>query len=223
MKDNLADIMKREFTQRREDKRFAVTDLDKARTEETLGAARKEPCSCCLQNYLYCNLPLKVTQKAILDLRRKWSGLLNSQTVFGGSKNDDETDNDSVGEGDPFPAGEGGSPLSTRRAQRDAGKKKDAPNPEDRLAVVPRCYSEVKVCYFCAQFFGDQEMYRPSYKQIVYQEKKEAYDKNKVLLLEKNDPLKIVERKREIEEAKIKAELESLSKTRETSEQSTLA
>ena len=139
---------------------------------------------------------------------------------------EDETDNDSA-EGDHTDAaGEdvgstgNGSPSSTRRREkRDAAKKKEAPNPEDRLSVVPRCYSEVKVCSFCAQFFRDQDMYRPSYKQIVYQEKKEVYDRNKVLLLEKNDPLKIVERKREIEEAKIKAELENISKLQAASEQ----
>jgi hypothetical protein len=45
----------------------------------------------------------------------------------------------------------------------------------ERLSVVPRCYSDVPVCTFCAQFFQDQDEYRPSYDKIVRSEKKTEY------------------------------------------------
>jgi hypothetical protein len=83
-KENLGDIIKRETSERREMKQFQKSPYDIAVQEESLGTTHKVPCACCFQMFLYVNLPVRVTQKAVLDIRAKWSGGLNSATVFTG-------------------------------------------------------------------------------------------------------------------------------------------
>ena len=160
-KETLKDIMIREITNERENKRLNVTDLQRARFEEQLGATKKIQCGSCCQKFLYVNLPLVVTQKAVLDIRRKWSGL-TSDNVFGGNDNNES--------------------------------KKDS-----RLTAIPRCYDEVRVCVFCAQFFKDQNEYRPSYEDIVYSEKKLIKDEYKAKEIQKNDPYLLVKKDRQLE------------------------
>lgn len=74
MKENLRSTVSFENDNKRELKRFQTTDLQKALLEEELRMKKKLKCGCCLQIYSYCNLPLKIPVKAILDIRKKWSG-----------------------------------------------------------------------------------------------------------------------------------------------------
>lgn len=73
-KKNLDEMMVREMDQAREQKRISIPLYDKALNEESLSMIKKIPCGCCLQKYLTVNLPLKVSKKAIIDVRVKWTG-----------------------------------------------------------------------------------------------------------------------------------------------------
>jgi hypothetical protein len=68
---------------------------------------------------------------------------------------------------------------------------------DERLSVVPRCYEGVDICRFCAQFFNDQEKYRPSFDAIAYEERKATFFETKRLETEYWDPLKMCEKDRE--------------------------
>lgn len=74
--ENLDEIIVRELDQAREQKRISVPIYDVALNKESLSMVKKHPCGCCLQKYLYVNLPLKVSQKAIIDIRVKWTGTI---------------------------------------------------------------------------------------------------------------------------------------------------
>ncbi len=63
--------------------------------------------------------------------------------------------------------------------------------------MVPRCYDEVGVCVFCAQFFHVQEEYRPSFSAITYQERKTQHFTNKRKEKEYWDPLEMIKRDRD--------------------------
>lgn len=71
---------------------------------------------------------------------------------------------------------------------------------DERLSVVPRCYEGVDICRFCAQFFNDQEKYRPSFEAIAYEERKATFFETKRLETEYWDPLKMCEKDREKDE-----------------------
>lgn len=191
----LTDIQKKEMGQDKELKRLRTTDLQRAQTEESLGTVKKINCACCMRKFLYVNLPLKVSKKAIMDIRIKWSGNLSSANVFGA---DEEEGN------------EPGTPDKTSKGK--TGKKdkdKEKSKSKDLLSIM---YNEVRVCFFCAQFFHDQEGYRPSFATIVYEEKKAAYMENKKKELQYWDPLQMVENDREMLEQRIK-EKEALALT----------
>lgn len=158
----------------REMKRLMVSELDRARTEESLDATRKVPCGCCTQLFLKVNLPMKVSRKAILDIRVKWSGKLNSSTVFRGS---------SIRE-------------LVSAMDKKGGKKPPTVDDEGFGSTVPRCYDQVGVCRFCAQFFAEPEDYRPSYQNITFQERKVAHFDLKRREREYWDPLKMLEKDR---------------------------
>jgi hypothetical protein len=64
-KVTLNDIIMREAGNEREMKGLRTSDLQKAQNLESLGKTKKTPCGCCQQKFLYCNLPLKVSQKVI--------------------------------------------------------------------------------------------------------------------------------------------------------------
>jgi hypothetical protein len=183
--DTLNMIQKREITMAREMRRLLVTDLARAQTEESLDATHKLPCECCMQLFLYVNLPLKVSRKAIVDIRTKWSGKLSSATVFGGLDPHASEDGE-----------HGGSPMSK---QQRALEKKNA-----LLSSVPSCYDQVGVCVFCAQFFQVQEDYRPSYQAITQTERRAAAQDARRREREYWDPLKMVEKDREAQEAREK-------------------
>ncbi len=172
--------------QEREMKRLNISDLDRAKFEESvLKSIHKIPCSCCQKDFLYVNLPLKVSRKAIIDIRIKWSGKLSSATVFG--------DIPSLEDG----TGHGGTGTMTSTG----GKKKKGSNDPGVLGTVPRCYDEVGVCVFCAQFFHVQEEYRPSFQAITYQERKTQHFDNKRKEKEYWDPLEMIKRDRDLLES----------------------
>jgi hypothetical protein len=70
----LDEVIHSELDSSRRQKRTAMNAYDKALNEESLHMVKKHPCGCCLQKYLYVNLPLKVSRKAIIDIRVKWTG-----------------------------------------------------------------------------------------------------------------------------------------------------
>ena len=71
--ENLGDIIKREVQAEREMRQFKTTIFEKAKVEESLGSKKKIMCGCCMRYFSYVNLPLKVSNKAVVDLRKKWS------------------------------------------------------------------------------------------------------------------------------------------------------
>lgn len=190
--DTLLVMKKREMSLAREMRRLLVSDLERAQTEERLDATHKQRCECCMQEFLYVNLPLKVSRKAIVDIRTKWSGKLSSATVFGGPdllENEEET-MEMQADG-------------TMRSTTSPVKSKEQRAMEKKiqlLSSVPACYDEVGVCVFCAQFFQVQEEYRPSYLTITQTEKRAAARESRRRELEYWDPLKMVEKDRAAQE-----------------------
>lgn len=175
----------------RETRRLAVSDLERAKMQESLQTIHKVPCGCCQVLFLPVNLPVKVSRKAILDNRIKWSGRLNSRTIFGGR----DTTRSLTGADDQW---EGVTSKEEQAAAAAAAAKEEE---EEALIArekcVPRCYDQVGVCLFCAQFFQEPEKYRPSYRQIVFEEKKAAFLQQKEREREWWDPLRMVEKDRE--------------------------
>ena len=215
LKDNLSDVALRQMQERREMKQFKVTDLEKARNAESLGQTRRHGCGCCMLKFLPLNLPLRVSQKAVLDIRIKWGGSLSSKTVFGGV-------NPPIGEylagldlGDTItstiaggistsdstklgsPTKIGANNVETAAIDTVQGKKSYLEKMSERLSRMPRCYSDVPICTFCAQFFQDQEEYRPSYAKITFMERKDDFMAQTAKDREYWDPLKLVEKDRE--------------------------
>ena len=84
--ETLDSMIVREIDFARENKRLSTPTYDRALNEESLTMVKKHPCGCCLQKYLYVNLPLKVSRKAIIDIRVKWTGNMTSSTIFNGTR-----------------------------------------------------------------------------------------------------------------------------------------
>lgn len=212
MQENLKALQVLETCQEREMKRFQFLSslTERAKTEESLTMTKKISCACCGFKFLYVNLPLKVSQKAILDIRVKWSGGLNSSSVFGKSQ---PIANVNEGEDE---LGEGGASKDD-----EDGSSGNIPVPvdsfTDRLSAVPRCYNEVLVCLFCSQFFQQQEDYRPSFQKIYYDERKAQHFETLRREREYWDPLKMVEKYREAEEKKLQDTL-AAEATKQTEE-----
>lgn len=200
VKEIFADTKNLETSLQREMKRLAVSDLERAKAEEKLVATKKVPCGCCMQEFLYVNLPMKVSKKAIIDIRIKWTGKLNSATVFRETNVHELADELANLQ----------TKNATKRAMRDTGSVGSVESQQSMMSVseidimgssVPRCYDTVGICIFCSQFFQSPEEYRPSYQAIVYEEKKTAYLENKRREREYWDPLKMLEKDREAYEA----------------------
>lgn len=157
----------------------------RAKTQESLHATSKIPCGCCNLMFLYVNLPMKVSRKAIMDLRIKWSGKLTSQTVFNSNSNIRELTNALA--------------INSSQEKHGSGKgKKRYSNfpvleKEQLYSVMPRCYDEIAVCVFCAQFFDEPGEYRPSFSAITYHERRSKFLEQKQREREYWDPLKMLE------------------------------
>ena len=235
LKDNITDVQKREMQETREMKQFLVSDLEKARNAESLGQTHRHSCGCCLQKFLLLNLPLRVSQKAVLDIRIKWGGKLTSKTVFGGV-------NPPIGQ---YLAGTevdmDGTILNPTGTFASTVKPEDIENTiinppvqnpakmtylekiQERLSRMPRCYADVPICTFCSQFFQNQETYRPSFAAITYTERKSKYVEMVGKEKEYWDPLKLVEKDRDqaiIEEEELleQQKLEAMSVSTSTAE-----
>lgn len=178
-KETLDGTLKLENSLAREMKRLMVSDLERAKMEESLDATHKVPCGCCTQEFLEVNLPMRVSRKAILDIRIKWSGQLTSTNVFRSNIFRDLVQDSNEGS--------------------SSGKKKGTNS--SNYDTVPQCYDQVGVCVFCTQFFQEPEEYRPSYDRITYEERKAAFFEMKRKEREYWDPLKMVEADRERLEA----------------------
>jgi len=200
---NIDDAIMLELDTQRALKGVNVTPYDKALKEEELGVTKKMPCACCLQKFLYVNLPLKVSEKAIIDIRVKWTGGMTSQTVWGDTLKAIVADTFEVVT--PGSTADGDNPSSsqvvpaTASSSKARGKlvsKKKVPE------ITPiKVYSDVLVCLFCSQFFHEQEKYRPSFADMVKAEKAAARRERLAREREYWDPLRMVEKDREVEEA----------------------
>ena len=161
---NVDDVIMLELDLKRTLKGVNVTPYDQAIKEEELGVTRKIPCACCLQKFLYVNLPLKVSEKAIIDIRVKWTGGMTSQTVWSDTLKAIVT-----------------TTFETSSSSREETTEFTSPTKRGKLFVntkkVPdtipiKVYSDVRVCLFCSQFFQFQESYRPSFADMVKAEKR---------------------------------------------------
>lgn len=182
----------------REMKRLAVSDLDRAKTQEALQTVHKVACGCCNMEFLPVNLPMKVSRKAILDIRQKWSGRLTSKTVFGGTEDVKATEEDDLQM--LLAATDATKKVDARESSKKKQQQMQEEYAQKRQQAVPTCYDQVGVCVFCAQFFHTPEKYRPSYQQIVHEEKRAAYMEQKEREREYWDPLRMVEKDRERQE-----------------------
>jgi hypothetical protein len=52
----------------------ATHEIEKIHFEEELGVSKRVACGCCLQLYSRINLPMMIPIKAIIDIRKQWSG-----------------------------------------------------------------------------------------------------------------------------------------------------
>lgn len=147
------------------------TDYDIAKVEETLGKPRYQICGCCMVKYLLVNLPYKVSNKAIMDARKKWKQQYSSN---------DDADKSIKHVVDVFSDVTNMSQMNKRE--------------------VASLYQYSLVCVFCAQFFNDPEEYRPSYCQVVAEEKLE----HSLLQQKQNelkwDPLELLEADRKMQQ-----------------------
>jgi hypothetical protein len=83
-----------------------------------------------------------------------------------------------------------------------------------KIGVVPHCYDQVGVCRFCAQFFYDQESYRPSFDSISYEERRKLHFETLRQEKEYWDPLKMCAKDEELmKQLKDRQDNESVSES----------
>jgi hypothetical protein len=204
VKDTTRDWEIVERMQERQMKDVLKSDVERAKMEKRIKffdkMERREhvsdiPCGCCRVEFLAVNLPLRVSQKAIIDFRIKVKGQLNSYSVFGKVRpSSDMNKDEDVGKK---------SPIQHEKDKSDL----EAENHARRYSVVPRCYDEVAVCFFCAQFFEHPEEYRPTFQKIYYDERIAHEKELKRIEEEYWDPLKMSEKFREAEERQLLAKI----------------
>ena len=182
-KETLKDIVKREKNAERELKQFKRSDFDKSVALEELQVKKKLPCGCCYQMFSDVNLPLKVSNKAVVDMRRKFSN--------------DKMEVDEAFFVKPMPP----------RTGKGWWNKIDV-----MKSNLSRAYDDVSVCAFCSQFFKDQDAYRPSMETVYYEQRKRAYFEQKEREKAYWDPLKLVEEDR-IEMERVEEEMKRLAST----------
>jgi hypothetical protein len=205
VKETTRDWENVERMQDRQLKDILKSDVERAKMEKRIKfferMERREhvpdiPCGCCRVEFLAVNLPLKVSQKAIIDFRIKVKGQLNSFSVFGRIKpsSDDRKEDGDYGKK---------SAVSYEKDLSDI----ETENHARRYSVVPRCYDEVAVCSFCSQFFEHPEEYRPTFQKI-YHDERVAHDRELKRIEEEYwDPLKMSEKFRELEEKQLLAKM----------------
>ena len=210
---NIDDAIMLELDTQRALKGVNVTPYDKALKEEELGVTKKMTCACCLQKFLYVNLPLKVSEKAIIDIRVKWTGGMTSQTVWGDTLKAIVADTFEVVSSGAAHDGDPSATSSSSQVIPASATANSSSKPRGKLVTkkkVPeitpiKVYSDVLVCLFCSQFFYEQEKYRPSFADMVKAEKAAARRERLAREREYWDPLRMVEKDRELEETALKS------------------
>lgn len=183
-----------EKTVSKEVKRLNLSSLERAKNEENLKSTKKIPCGCCHLLFLYVNLPLKVSKKAIQDLRVKWSGKISSSNTYRSVNSKDLT---SSLHNNIHSTLSSSSTISIVKENIDSNLKESLSFTPLIDTTYPRCYDRVGVCVFCAQFFQEPEEFRPSYKTITDNEKRIAKEEKERKEREAWDPLKLMEKDRE--------------------------
>ena len=170
-KETVQDMHLREVSNEREMKQFKKSAFQKAVALEDLGVQRKQACGCCYQLFSLINLPLKVSNKAVVDMRKKFANDKKEVRKEFYIKPVVET------------------------------KKKDMwwIKIDEKLSNLSRCYDDVSVCIYCSQFFKDQDSYRPTYETVQYEERKKAYLEQKRMERAYWDPLAMSEADKEKE------------------------
>ena len=127
-----------------------TTELARAKAKSQYGQKRQLFCCLCEAPFELINLPFSISYKAVLDLRRSrgWKkkpgkGVRDGRAVPACYKRAKEA------------ALSGGSPGRGPQLGPDD-------DPSDKMAAVPRCYDQVRVCKMCAQWFEDAASYRPT-------------------------------------------------------------
>ncbi len=168
-KETVQDMHLREINNEREMKQFKRSAFQKAVALEDLGVQKKQACGCCYQMFSLVNLPLKVSNKAVVDMRKKFAN--------------DEKEIKKEFYIKPV--------VETKR--KDMWWIKI----DEKLSNLSRCYDDVNVCIYCSQFFKDQDSYRPTYETVQYEERKKAYFEQKRLERAYWDPLAMSEADKE--------------------------
>jgi hypothetical protein len=134
-----------------------------------------------MQEFCFINLPLAVSHKAIIDIRKNW--MLKAAAA----KLTAENGNNAPADGAP------------KKPEANWWDEEDT-----HWSLVPRCYDKVYVCLFCSQHFlhDAQEDYRPSVDSVAYQGRKAAYHEAKRVEREYWDPLRMCDKDRVQEEAR---------------------
>lgn len=175
-------------------KLLSVSELEQSKKLEQLQCLHHLACGCCQRLFLPVNLPMKVSAKAVLDLRAMRGGKVTSLTVFGTPRAPLDDDGNEEGEE------EGDSPSNKRNSGKPSRKEREAAESKRKAILeraVPRCYDQVGVCVFCAQFFAEPDRFRPAFATIVAGEKRTAAEERRQREREYWDPLRMVEKDRE--------------------------
>lgn len=151
--------------------------------EEELHIRRRAACACCEVMFPRINLVMQVSYKAVIDRRKKWDP--DMFVVV-----EDETELEES-------RGSTAREKAWDRLLRPAVGKGHAQT-GSRL-ITPKFYDEVSICGFCAQFFMDQDEYRPSRKDVERALRREQLQLRREAK-DKLDPLWLCEEDRRLEE-----------------------
>ena len=174
-KETVQDMHLRELNNEREMKQFNKNAFQKAVALEDLGVQKKQACGCCYQKFSLINLPLKVSNKAVVDMRKKFA-----------------TDEKEVKKEFYI------KPVVATKKREMWWIKVD-----EKLSNLSRCYDDVSVCIYCSQFFKDQDSYRPTFETVQYEERKKHFFEQKRLEKAYWDPLAMSEADKERERIEI--------------------
>jgi hypothetical protein len=169
----------------------SLDELRKNHELESFQLAKKTACGLCEVKFSSVNLPVAVTLKAIYDLRHTWmlrrAAQLEQQQLIaaqahghhhssgggsggnsggGGNSNADPPMSSTGGAGSTSTGGggvEGGGSLAGAGGTAEARKRVTVLAHNGALLQPTRSYDSRRVCSFCAQFFQQDEVYRPSF------------------------------------------------------------
>ena len=137
-------------------KHLQFDDLMKDHQDEDLKIRGKQACGLCEKFFSLSNLPVSVTVKAIYDLRHKF--LLRHEVEA------------TEGTGQEIAVSPPGHPTGTTGTALVQGQTKRLAKLIDRSSSLQatHVYDSKHICNFCAQFFRDDEVYRPSFDKTLH-------------------------------------------------------